>query len=71
MIGQCMHYKLAGKLARRLIGADEFARLNVDFLTDHITTFSLAALGVVPPLDVSGESSCREPIGSARGANGS
>ena len=70
VVGQCMHYKMARKLAQRLIGATEFAKLDVDYLTDHITTFSLAGLGVVPsdPLD---ESRAREPFGSTAGANGS
>ena len=55
VIGQCLHYKMARTIAERLVGPDGMAALDVDFLTEHITTFCLAALGCVPPLDESGE----------------
>ena len=62
VVGQCMHYKMARNFTQKLIGAAEFAKLDADFLTDHITTFSLAALGIVPPLDASGRSQTRETV---------
>ncbi|GAC1299732.1 MAG: CerR family C-terminal domain-containing protein [Isosphaeraceae bacterium] len=69
VVGQCMHYKTARNFMQKLIGASEFAKLDADFLTDHITTFSLAALGIVPPLDASGGSNAREPVeATARGS---
>jgi TetR/AcrR family transcriptional regulator, regulator of cefoperazone and chloramphenicol sensitivity len=55
IVGQCLHYKVGRSISERLIGSDEFASLDLDYLTDHITAFSLAALGLVPPLDAAGE----------------
>jgi AcrR family transcriptional regulator len=55
VIGQCLHYKMARTITERLIGADGMAALDLDYLTEHITTFCLAALGCVPPLDAAGE----------------
>jgi TetR/AcrR family transcriptional regulator, regulator of cefoperazone and chloramphenicol sensitivity len=55
VIGQCLHYKMARTIAERLVGPDGMAGLDRDYLTEHITTFCLAALGCVPPLDVAGE----------------
>jgi TetR/AcrR family transcriptional regulator, regulator of cefoperazone and chloramphenicol sensitivity len=56
VIGQCLHYKMARSIAERLVGPDGMAALDLDYLTEHITTFCLAALGCVPPLDAAGES---------------
>jgi TetR/AcrR family transcriptional regulator, regulator of cefoperazone and chloramphenicol sensitivity len=56
VIGQCLHYKMAGTIAERLVGARGMERLDHDYLTEHITTFCLAALGHVAPLNRSGES---------------
>jgi AcrR family transcriptional regulator len=56
IIGQCVHYRLCRPIADRLLGADEMASFGIDFLTDHITAFSLAALGLAPPLDEAGQS---------------
>jgi AcrR family transcriptional regulator len=50
VIGQCLHYKMARAITERLIGADAFAALDLDYLTDHITSFCLAGLGWAPPL---------------------
>jgi TetR/AcrR family transcriptional regulator, regulator of cefoperazone and chloramphenicol sensitivity len=55
VIGQCLHYKMARSIAERLIGSDGMAALDLDYLTEHITSFCLAALGCVPPLDATGE----------------
>lgn len=44
IVGQCLHYKMARPIAERVIGPGAFAGLDVEFLTDHITTFTLAAL---------------------------
>jgi AcrR family transcriptional regulator len=57
VIGQCLHYKVARPVAERLIGPTAYAALDLDFLTDHITAFTLAALGLAPPYDRSGEPS--------------
>jgi hypothetical protein len=45
VVGQCLHYKLTRPISERLIGAEAFAAMDVEFLTDHITRFTLAALG--------------------------
>ena len=48
--GQCLHYKIARPIAERLIGPEAFAALDLDYLTNHITGFTLAALGLAPPV---------------------
>jgi TetR/AcrR family transcriptional regulator, regulator of cefoperazone and chloramphenicol sensitivity len=55
VIGQCLHYKMARPITERLVGAEAMAALDLDYLTEHITTFCLAALGCTPPLDAAGE----------------
>jgi TetR/AcrR family transcriptional regulator, regulator of cefoperazone and chloramphenicol sensitivity len=53
VVGQCLHYKLTRPISERLIGAEAFAAMDVEFLTDHISRFTLAALGHEPPFDSS------------------
>ncbi len=55
VIGQCLHYKMARACTERLIGPEALRELDLDYLTDHITSFCLAALGCVPPLNAEGE----------------
>ena len=55
VIGQCLHYKIARRFAEKLIGPENFRELDVDYLTEHISTFCLAAMGAIPPLGPSGE----------------
>ena len=62
VIGQCLHYKMARPVTERLIGAEAFRALDLDYLTDHITSFCLAALGCLPPLNEAGETA----VGSGR-----
>jgi len=51
VIGQCLHYRLTGEIVRMLVPADELAaRFTIDELADHIAAFSLAALGLAPPM---------------------
>lgn len=52
IIGQCLHYRVGRTIASRLVGEAAFAALDLEFLTDHITGFSLAALGQGPPIDL-------------------
>jgi TetR/AcrR family transcriptional regulator, regulator of cefoperazone and chloramphenicol sensitivity len=54
VIGQCLHYRMARPVTERLIGPEAFHALDLDFLTDHITSFCLAALGSIPPLNQAG-----------------
>jgi AcrR family transcriptional regulator len=46
VIGQCLHYRMARPIAERLIGPEGFAELDLEFLTDHITHFTLRALDI-------------------------
>ncbi|MDX2036526.1 MAG: CerR family C-terminal domain-containing protein [Isosphaeraceae bacterium] len=50
IVGQILHYKFARAISERLIGAEAYARLDVDYISDHIARFTLAALGVEPPI---------------------
>jgi TetR/AcrR family transcriptional regulator, regulator of cefoperazone and chloramphenicol sensitivity len=51
VIGQCLHYRLSGEVVGLLVSPDELAsRYTIDQLADHIAAFSLAALGLAPPL---------------------
>ena len=51
VIGQCLHYRMAGDVVAMLVPSDELAsRYTTDRLADHIAAFSLAALGLAPPL---------------------
>ncbi len=61
VIGQCLHYKMARRVTERLIGEEGYRALDLDYLTDHITAFCLAALGMGPTLDQAGE-----PAGQGR-----
>ncbi len=50
VIGQCLHYKVATRVMDRLIGADRREALTAAYLADHIAEFTLAALGLGPPV---------------------
>lgn len=62
IIGQCLHYRTGGPVNRRLIGEEAYQALDLDFLTDHISGFCLAALGLAPPLI-----QCNGPAGPGTG----
>lgn len=44
VVGQCMHYRFCRPISERLVGKSAFERFDLDFLTDHITSFTLGAL---------------------------
>jgi AcrR family transcriptional regulator len=48
IVAQCIHYKVACPISHRLIGDEAYDQLTPDFLTDHITAFSLAGLAALP-----------------------
>ncbi len=49
VIGQCLHYKMSRPISERLAGTAAFASLlDLNYLTDHITGVTLAALGIGP-----------------------
>lgn len=45
VIGQCLYHRVARPVVEMLLPADEFAALDVARLADHISRFTLAALG--------------------------
>lgn len=55
IIGQCLHYRMARPIIEGLIGKEAHQTLDLDFLTDHITDFCLAAFGALSKRDRSGE----------------
>jgi len=55
VVGQCLHYKLTRSISEKLIGLEAFEELDPAYLTDHVTRFTLAALGEGPPMDASTE----------------
>jgi AcrR family transcriptional regulator len=65
VIGQCMQYRMGRPIAERLIGPESFAALDLDYLTDHITSFCLAALGCLPPLNEAGEPAGEDAVVTA------
>lgn len=50
VVAQCLHYKMSRSISERIIGAAAFEQLDTEFLVDHITQFTLAALGQAAPL---------------------
>jgi len=51
IVGQCLHFKIHQPVARLLVGEEEMRSYDVDRLSEHVTQFSLAALGGIksPP----------------------
>jgi AcrR family transcriptional regulator len=45
IIGQCRFYFMRNPFAVRLVGREEYATYDIDRLTEHISRFTLAALG--------------------------
>lgn len=45
IVGQCLFYKVHRPVANLLLGPDRQGVLNIDVLAEHISQFSLAALG--------------------------
>ena len=46
IVGQCLFYKMNRPVARLLMGEAEFDRLDADRIAEHVTGFTLRALGV-------------------------
>jgi AcrR family transcriptional regulator len=46
IVGQCLFYKQNRPVAALLMGPEEFARLDAEQIADHVTAFTLRALGV-------------------------
>ena len=54
VVGQCLHYKMSRSISERIVGVEAYGRLDAAYLADHITRFTLAALGHTPPLGSAG-----------------
>ena len=67
VVGQCLFYRVGRRIAERLMGAEEHAALDVDYLTDHIAGFTLAALGQAPPLGAAGVPAATDAVGQGGG----
>jgi AcrR family transcriptional regulator len=50
IVGQVLFYYVHQPMIRALIGDEEYSQLTIDRLASHITDFSLAAMGLAPPL---------------------
>ncbi len=66
IVGQCLYYAQNRPVARLLMGEEDYARLDRQVVTDHVCRFSLAALGLEPPLGATAKRTSR----SARKVNG-
>lgn len=64
IVGQCLFYHVHQPIASRLMGEEAYAQLSLDQLAEHITTFSLAALGYGPPL--ARPQALRHPVANSR-----
>ncbi len=49
VVGQCLFYRMARHIVPLVVGAEEYGSYDVDRLTDHITSFTLAALRAPEP----------------------
>lgn len=50
VVGQCLMYRMTREVTGRLIGPDNLRRLGTGYLADHVAAFTLAALGLGPPV---------------------
>jgi AcrR family transcriptional regulator len=73
IVGQCLHYRIAEPVIRLLVPAEEFATYKVQLLADHITDWTLAALGrrltLSPPAAIGRETT--QPLATEPGARAS
>lgn len=63
VIAQCLHYKICAPISERIIGPEAFKRLDADYLVEHITRFTLSALGHGEPLTVANHNSADASAG--------
>ncbi len=50
IVSQCLFYKVHRPIAELLVGRDEYTHFNLPVIAEHITRFSLAALGQGAPV---------------------
>jgi AcrR family transcriptional regulator len=53
IVGQCFFHRFARPIIELLVGADEYRAYGSKLLAEHITQFSLAALGLAGPIKAS------------------
>ena len=53
---------MARRIIERLIGEEAYQALELEYLSDHIASFCLAALGMGPTLNEAGEASAPERV---------
>ncbi|GIW79160.1 MAG: transcriptional regulator [Gemmatales bacterium] len=51
IVGQCLYHRIAQPVVALLVGDEEFRSYDAESLARHIAEFSLAALGLKPPLN--------------------
>jgi TetR/AcrR family transcriptional regulator, regulator of cefoperazone and chloramphenicol sensitivity len=61
VIGQCFFYKMGRPIAVRLVGPTGLEALDLEYLTEHITSFCLAALSELRPLNPAGVTAADDP----------
>jgi len=69
VVGQCLHYRLGGAVIRLLTPQDEYRRFTPRYLADHITEFTLAALGAASPATPADRSRAGAPALAAAGSD--
>lgn len=57
IVGQCLFHLMAKPIIVLLVGEAEHKAYTLDVLADHIASFSLAAMGLAPPVGGRGERS--------------
>ena len=50
IVSQCLFYKVHRPIAELLVGREEYTHFNLPVIAEHITRFSLAALGQGAPV---------------------
>jgi AcrR family transcriptional regulator len=50
IVGQCFYHRVARPIVKILVGEEESQAYDAALLAEHVTQFSLAALGLGPPL---------------------
>lgn len=77
IVGQCVYFRIADPVVRRLVDEAEHARMQPKYLAEHITGWTLAALGRRPvgspmvaagAVAPNGEETCTMPGREAAGA---
>jgi AcrR family transcriptional regulator len=67
IIAQCVYHRVFNPIVTLLVGQEESATYEVNLLTEHITQFSLAALGLEKPIqEALAESQRRTKVSATR-----